>query len=266
MSVAKTLRHVLPAAILAGWSVALAGCAHPPAEPEARAEHERNNDPAEPTNRVIFKGNKFVDDNALQPVARAYQEHLPSRVQKSVHNFASNLGQPAVALNDVLQGNFSRGWNTVQRFVINTTVGGAGLFDVATDWDRPGHQADFGQTLGVWGVGTGPSVQLPLLGPSNVRDSVGKVVDFVANPVSLVPGGTIATIDTAAKGAGIVDGRARALGVTNALERESFDYYAALRAAAAQRRAALVAEGRAGEVGGGGRAPDAVSNDAPATD
>ncbi len=249
MSVTEALRHVLPAAICFGWIVGLAGCAHPPVEPGARAEYERNNDPAEPTNRVIFEGNKFVDDNALQPVARAYREHLPSRVQKSVHNFASNLGQPAVALNDVLQGNFSRSWNTLQRFVINTTVGGAGLFDVATDWNRPGHQADFGQTLGVWGVGTGPSVQLPLLGPSNVRDSVGKVVDFVANPVGLVPGGALATIDTAAKGAGIVDGRARALDITDSLERESLDHYAALRAAAAQRRAALIAEGRAGDVG-----------------
>lgn len=266
MPVAIVLRHLMPAVICAGWVVAVAGCAHAPAEAEARAEHERNNDPAEPTNRVIFKGNKFVDDNALQPVARAYQKHVPGRVQKSVHNFTSNLGQPAVALNDALQGNFSRGWNTIQRFVINTTVGGAGLFDVATDWDRPGHQADFGQTLGVWGVGPGPSVQLPLLGPSNVRDSVGKVVDFVANPVALIPGGTIATVDTASKAAGIVDGRARALGVTNSLERESLDYYAAVRAAAAQRRAALVAEGRVGEVGDAGMNPQTPPGASPATD
>jgi len=249
MPVFQTLKRLLPAAICAGWAVAFAACSHAPAEPEARAEYMQNNDPAEPTNRVIFKGNKFVDDNAVQPVARAYQEHLPSRVQKSVHNFASNLGQPAVALNDVLQGNFSRSWNTVQRFAINTTVGGAGLFDVATDWNRPGHQADFGQTLGVWGVGPGPSVQLPLLGPSNVRDSVGKVVDFVANPVSMVAGGAIATADTVGKVAGVVDGRARVLGMTDTLERDSLDYYAALRSAAAQRRAALVAEGKAGEVG-----------------
>jgi phospholipid-binding lipoprotein MlaA len=248
MSISMVLKRLLPAAICAGSAI-LTSCAHPPTGPEARAEYERNNDPAEPTNRAIAKGNKFVDDNALQPVARAYQEHLPSRVQKSIHNFTSNLGQPTVALNDVLQGNFSRSWNTIQRFVINTTVGGAGLFDVATDWNRPGHPADFGQTLGVWGVGPGPSVQLPLLGPSNVRDTVGKVVDIVANPVSLIPGGTIATVDTAAKAAGAVDGRARALGMTDSLERDSLDYYAALRSAAAQRRAALVVEGKAGEVG-----------------
>lgn len=205
------------------------------------------NDPVEPANRVVFAGNKFVDDNALKPVAQVYQEHVPDRVQKSIHNFASNLGQPAVALNDVLQGNFSRGWNTIQRFAINTTVGGAGLFDVATDWDRPGHKADFGQTLGVWGIGPGPSVQLPLLGPSNVRDSIGKVVDIVASPTNMI-GGAAATVGMVSGAAGAVDGRARMLSATDSLERHSLDYYAASRDAAAQRRAALVGEGRAGEV------------------
>src|SRR5216684_4125746 len=223
-------------------------CAHRPADPEARAEYERNNDPAEPTNRVIFAGNKFVDDNALQPVARGDQDYVPGRVRKSLHSFVSNLGQPAIAVNDVLQGNFSRSWNTLQRFVINTTVGGAGLFDVATDWDRPGHLADFGQTLGVWGIGPGPSVQLPLFGPSNVRDSVGKAVDLLTNPTNFIPGGAAATISTASGGVGFIDRRSGLLSTTVPLEHESLDYYAALRSAAAQRRAALVAEGKAGAV------------------
>jgi len=111
-------------------TLTVAACAHPPADPEARAEYERNNDPAEPTNRVIFSGNKFVDDHALQPVARGYQTHVPDRVRKSIHNFVSNLGQPSIAVNDALQGNFSRSWNTIQRFAINTTVGGVGRFRV----------------------------------------------------------------------------------------------------------------------------------------
>jgi phospholipid-binding lipoprotein MlaA len=227
---------------------ALAACAHAPADANARSEYERNNDPAEPTNRVIFAGNKFVDDNALQPIARGYEDYVPSRARKSLHNFVSNLGQPAIAVNDVLQGNFSRSWNTLQRFVINTTVGGAGLFDVATDWDRPGHLADFGQTLGVWGIGPGPSVQLPLFGPSNLRDSVGKVIDTVSNPTNFIPGGAAATVSTATGGVGFIDGRANLLSTTVPLEHNSLDYYAALRSAAAQRRAALVAEGKAGEV------------------
>jgi phospholipid-binding lipoprotein MlaA len=222
----------------------LAACAQVPTDPEARAEYERINDPAEPTNRAIFSANKFVDDHALQPVARGYENNVPARLRKSIHNFVSNLGQPAVAVNDVLQGNGRRAWNTTQRFAINTTVGGLGFFDVATDWNRPGHSADFGQTLGVWGVGTGPSVQLPLLGPSNVRDSVGKVADLVTDPASLI-GGPIAV---ATGGAGFVDGRANMLKTTDNLEKLSVDYYAALRSAAAQRRAALVAEGKAGVV------------------
>ncbi len=249
MPLSTHLKHLLTAAICSCPAFAFTACAHPPATPEARVEYEGHNDPAEPANRVVFRGNRFVDDNALQPVARAYKEHVPGRVQKSIHNFTKNLSQPTVALNDVLQGNLSRSWNTIQRFVINTTIGGAGLFDVATDWDRPGHEADFGQTLGVWGVGPGPSVQLPLLGPSNVRDTVGMVVDIVANPTTLIPGSAITTVNTVATGAGVVDGRARALGATDTLERDSLDYYAAARSAAAQRREALVTEGKAGEVG-----------------
>jgi phospholipid-binding lipoprotein MlaA len=233
---------------LAGSVVAFTACAQVPTEPEARAEFKRNNDPAEPTNRAIFAGNKFVDDDALQPVARAYQEHVPGRMQKSVRNFTSNLAEPAVSVNDVLQGNFSWSWNTIQRFAINTTVDGAGLFDVATDWNRPGHSADFGQTLGVWGIGPGLTVQLPLLGPSNVRDGIGKVVGFVASPTNFIPGGAAATVGIASGAAGAVDGRARTLRATDSLERNFPDYYAASRAPAAQRRAALVAEGKAGKV------------------
>jgi phospholipid-binding lipoprotein MlaA len=256
--------RTLASGIALASAFALVACAHPPAEPQARAEYERNNDPAEPTNRVIFAGNKFVDDNALQPVARGYEDYVPGRVRKSMHNFVSNLGQPAIAVNDVLQGNFSRSWNTLQRFVINTTVGGAGLFDVATDWDRPGHLADFGQTLGVWGVGPGPSVQLPLFGPSNVRDSVGKVIDLVSNPTNFIPGGAAATVGTATGGVGFIDGRAALLSTTVPLEHNSLDYYAALRSAAAQRRAALVAAGKAGDVGVSKDAAPAALAPAPA--
>ncbi|MEA2780376.1 MAG: phospholipid-binding lipoprotein MlaA [Rhodospirillaceae bacterium] len=238
----------LASGIALALTLALAACAHPPTDPEARADYERNNDPAEPTNRVIFAGNKFVDDNALQPVARGYEDYVPGRVQKSVHNFVSNLGQPSIAVNDGLQGNFGRSWHTIQRFAINTTAGGAGFFDVATDWNRPGHFADFGQTLGVWGVDPGPSVQLPLFGASNVRDSVGKVADLLMNPINFVPGGVVTNIQIAGGGAGLIDGRADLLSTTDALEHNSLDYYAALRSMAAQHRAALVAEGKAGDV------------------
>ena len=237
-----------PSAVVLALPLALAACAHAPEDPEARAEYNRINDPAEPTNRTIFAGNKFLDDHAVQPVARGYQDYIPGGVRKSIHNFVSNLGQPSIAVNDVLQGNFSRSWNTVQRFAINTTVGGIGLFDVATDWDRPGHVADFGQTLGVWGVGPGPAVQLPVFGPSNVRDSFGKLADVLTNPANLASGGAVAAISATSGAAGFIDTRAGMLSTTDPLERNSLDYYAAVRSMAAQRRAALVAEGKAGDV------------------
>ena len=226
--------------------LSLLACAQVPTDPAARTEFRRNDDPAEPTNRAIFAANQFVDRNALQPVARGYEDHVPRFARNRVHDFISNLGQPSVAVNDLLQGNTARAWNTTQRFVINTTVGGAGLFDVATEWNRPGHDADFGQTLGVWGIGPGPAVQLPLLGPSDVRDSVGKLAGLVTNPTTFISGGAAAAVGAASGGLGVVDGRANLLGATDALQRSSLDYYAALRSAAAQRRAALVAEGKAG--------------------
>ena len=224
----------------------LVACAQVPTDPDARAAYDSANDPAEPTNRTIFAANQFVDRNAMQPVARAYEDYVPSRARKSLHNFVSNLKEPGVAINDTLQANFSRAWNTTQRFVINSTIGGAGFFDVASDWNRPHHDADFGQTFGVWGIDTGPSVQLPLFGPSNVRDAVGKVGDFLADPLNFIPGGTMTTIGAAGTGVGVVDGRADLLGTTDSLEQTSLDYYAALRSMQAQRRAAFVEEGKAG--------------------
>jgi len=132
--------------------------------------------------------------------------------------------------------------------VVNSTVGVGGLLDVGTDLDLPRHAADFGQTLGVWGVGPGPAVQLPLLGPSNTRDTVGTVAALFANPLSFIPGSVITGVVAGGTGAGVVDGRANLLETTDALEASSLDYYASLRSAQAQRRAAMIEEGRRGAV------------------
>jgi phospholipid-binding lipoprotein MlaA len=227
---------------------ALTACAGSTASPQARAEMDQANDPAEPLNRKIFGVNQFVDRNALQPVARGYTAYVPRPVRGTLHNFLSNLEQPAILINDTLQGNVSRAWNTTQRFAINTTIGGAGLFDVATDWHRPAHAADFGQTLGVWGVGPGPAVQLPLFGPSNARDSVGKVVSVALNPATYLTSGAAVAVSAASTGIGVVDARAALLPATDQLQKQSLDYYATLRSVAAQRRADLVEQGKAGFV------------------
>lgn len=223
--------------------LALAACAEVPTDPVALAEYKEANDPAEPTNRAIFAANYFVDRNLLQPVARAYTDYMPEAAKRSIHNFGENLGAPEVLVNDALQGNFAKAWTTTRRFVVNSTVGGAGFFDLASDWGLPHHSADFGQTFGVWGMGTGPSLQLPLLAFSNMRDASGSLLSFVANPLGYIPGATISDIRLASGALGLADSRARLLPVTDNLESTSVDYYAALRSVTASRRAALVRQG-----------------------
>ncbi len=242
-----------------GASLSVAACASAPADPAARAAYDQANDPAEASNRAVFGANQFVDRNALKPVARAYRDNVPDGVRRGVRNFATNLAEPRVLINDVLQGNANRAWNTTRRFAVNTTVGGLGLFDVATGWRLPHHQADFGQTLGVWGVGPGPDVQLPLFGHSNARDAVGTAVNFAANPLTFATGGVgsaLGTANTVGIGAGVVDGRAGLIDTTDALEAGSLDYYATLRSINAQRRATFVEEGRIGAVRARSAAPE----------
>lgn len=220
--------------------LALAACSSRPS-PSAGAQEVH--DPAEGVNRGIFAANQFVDRNLLAPVARTYRDNVPQAVRSSVGNFAGNLRQPGVMTNDLLQGNMSRAWTSAQRFVVNSTAGAGGLFDVAGDHlGLPGHEANFAQTLGVWGVGPGPAVHLPLLGPSTVRDATGMLLGSFTNPLTFIPGGVMTTVSMAGRGTGMLSGRANALEATDALA-NSLDPYAAMRSAQAQRSARLVEEG-----------------------
>ncbi|ACB96187.1 MlaA family lipoprotein [Beijerinckia indica] len=226
--------------------------------------NDSTNDPAESVNRTIFKGNKAVDDYVMRPIARTYLDYVPEGARKSIQNFVRNTGEPTVFVNDVLQGNGRRAWNTTQRFAINTTVGAAGLFDVASMWEKPFHKADLGQTFGVWGIDAGPSVQLPLLGPSNVRDTVAAVVTSVASPFGFVHGGAMNVVSYAQKGVGgvgAVNSRAESLSKTDALEKSSQDYYASTRLVKARERAKLIEEGKIGLVSQSGSSiADAPNN------
>ncbi len=207
-------------------------------------------DPGEPVNRVIFAGNRVADDYIIAPVARGYRDYVPQPVRRSVGNFVSNFRSPTVLANDLLQGNVRRAWTTTQRLVVNSTAGVGGLFDVAAELDLPPHDADLGQTFGVWGIGPGPAVQLPLLGPTNMRDATGRIVSLVANPLSLiVPGETVSAIGQGTTAAGLVHGRSGQLEATDALQASSLDYYTSLRSVEAQRRRAFVAEGIRGGPG-----------------
>lgn len=137
------------------------------------------NDPWEPVNRAIYVFNSEVDRYILLPLIKGYKTAVPSPVRSGIHNVISNLNEFQVFVNSILQGRVESSLITVHRFLINSTVGLVGIFDVASYSDGlQGQRADFGQTLGLWGFQNGPYIVLPLLGPSNVRDTFGRAGDI----------------------------------------------------------------------------------------
>ena len=139
-------------------------------------------DPFEPLNRGIYKFNDGADALVIKPAAQFYEAIVPQFMRTGVGNFFSNLNDVIVALNSLLQGKFSQAGADVARLAVNTTVGVLGLFDFATGMGLEKHDEDFGQTLGYWGIGDGPYIVLPILGPSNLRDTVGWVGDYFTDP------------------------------------------------------------------------------------
>tara|TARA_B100001758_G_C18407132_1_gene612892 strand:+ start:876 stop:1574 length:699 start_codon:yes stop_codon:yes gene_type:complete len=136
---------------------------------------EEVNDPFEELNRKTYEFNEKLDSKILKPTAQAYSK-LPPPVKKGVTNFFNNLEEVDTSVNQLLQGKPKKSINDITRFVINSTIGIAGLFDVATKMGLERHEEDFGQTLAVWGVGEGPYIMLPLLGPSTLRDTLSRPV------------------------------------------------------------------------------------------
>ncbi|MGE3141899.1 MAG: VacJ family lipoprotein [Hyphomonadaceae bacterium] len=152
--------------------------------PEAEAQRPAGaiSDPFEGFNRSMYRFNDALDRAVLEPVAKGYRAVTTGPVRAGVRNFLRNLSSPVVFVNDALQADAPRAGVTAGRFAINTTVGVLGVFDPAEHAGLHRHEADFGQTLGVWGVGSGPYLYLPLLGPSSVRDGVGRIVDIAFDP------------------------------------------------------------------------------------
>lgn len=208
-----------------------AGCAHsPPGDPQ---------DPLEPVNRQIYRFNDTLDRYAARPVAKAYRDYTPSPVRRGVGNFFSNVRYPITIVNSYLQGKFHDGTSDLARFVVNTTVGFVGLVDVATPLGLEEHDEDFGQTLGVWGLGQGVYLMLPVLGPSTGRDLAGDGVDQFTNPLNLVD-------DTATRfalqAAYLIDLRAGFLGFDRSV-RNAFDPYIFVRTAYLENRLGEVHDG-----------------------
>jgi phospholipid-binding lipoprotein MlaA len=154
---------------------------------------------------------------------------LPDEVEGFIGNFAENLGQPSVAVNSLLQGDFKGAGISTSRFLTNTVLGAGGFFDVASEFQVPEHSTDFGETLYVWGVGEGAYVELPGLGPSTVRNATGKVVDLFTNPLSYAVDGPERYYGTAASAASRLSDRGRFADTIDALLYESADSYAQAR-------------------------------------
>lgn len=142
----------------------------------------KNPDPWEGMNRGIYRFNDVLDRYALKPVAKGYKAITPEIVRTGITNFFANLRSPLVVMNDLLQGKVKQAGADTLRFVVNSTVGVVGVLDVGARINLPLHDEDFGQTLGVWGVPSGPYFVMPFFGPSSVRDAFGFGVDAVANP------------------------------------------------------------------------------------
>ena len=198
------------------------------------------NDPLEDVNRAVFEFNQVIDSIILKPVAELYVFVLPEEARHRIANILKNLGEPLNLVNNLAQGKFERAGSTLTRFSINSTIGVGGIFDVATDWGYERTPEDFGQTLVSWGLGEGPFLMLPLLGPSNPRDAVGFGVELVTDPMGFL------LTDEAGLARSITSGvsqRAAYLDELESVERTSVDFYAALRELYRQYRATEIRDG-----------------------
>lgn len=211
-------------------ALALAACAHtPPDDPS---------DPLEPVNRAVYGFNETADRWVLRPVAKGYDWVMPDWGRARVRDFFGNLFYPTVLANDLLQLKLEAAALDVARLVLNSTFGLAGLFDVATPLGLPANDEDFGQTLGYWGVGPGWYLMLPLLGPSDNRDLIGRAGDAGTDPTAYIGSWTgigLSALDT-------VEDRAQFLGADRMLEQQ-IDRYVFVRTFYLQNRLNLVHDG-----------------------
>ena len=208
---------------------------------EAGIDENGDIDPLEAINRPIFEANLFLDRWLLRPVTRVYIETVPPPGRRGVSNFLQNLRTPVILLNDFFQGEMSRAGATFGRFFINTVFGLGGLVDTADALGLPGHEEDFGQTLGSYGVGGKPYLMLPLIGPSNPRDVVGRVGDILMDPLTYLTPDELSEIET---GINLVNDRSQVIDETDSLEATSIDYYAAVRSFYYQNRNFEISNGR----------------------
>jgi phospholipid-binding lipoprotein MlaA len=197
-------------------------------------------DPLEPSNRSIFTFNRWIDRWLLDPVTRAYGAVFPGPVKRSIRNFFANLGEPATIFNDLLQLEWKDAGVSGGRFVFNSTIGIAGLFDPAARVGLPHHRSGFGQTLALAGTPSGAYLMIPVGGPNTVRDGLGALSDMTMHPLTWFLGPTNLLIYGIYGGSQGLSIREKHVEELNALREGSVDYYAALRNAYYQNRMAEV--------------------------
>lgn len=232
-------RHFIAVSLLALLS--LSACSSVPVTKTDKVEAQRDNDPIESVNRAIFDVNDFLDRLLIRPLAELYRFWTPNYLRDRVASILKNMGEPVVMANNLMQGEFKNAGTTLGRFLVNTTAGVGGMYEVANSlgWQR--QEGDFGQTLHVWGMGEGPYLVLPLFGPSNVRDAIGMGVDTVLSPWKYaVKSGDTTIQDTftiADLSATALTRREQNIEGLDALREGSIDFYAQMRSVYRQYRA-----------------------------
>ena len=209
----------------------LAGCAG--IDNRDRDAYQDPRDPWERYNRDMFNFNESVDQTFIKPVAKGYKKVMPEALDRGVTNFFTNMDDVTSMVNNLLQFKLTHAASDFGRVAINSTLGLLGFFDVATNMNLPRYDEDFGQTLGTWGVNSGPYLVLPIIGPSSTRDGVGFVADWYTNPTTYVqPDGVLWGL----KGLNLIDTRADLLGASRVLDQAALDRYEFVRDAFLQKR------------------------------
>jgi phospholipid-binding lipoprotein MlaA len=216
----------------------VAGCATTKSGQDADAV--TISDPFENVNRFFFALNQRLDRNAGRPAATAYRNTVPQYVRGSLHNLLDNLGGPVTVANDLLQIRIEEAGVAAGRFLVNSTIGVAGIFDVATDWGMPARNRDFGETMGTYGVPPGPYLVLPFRGSTDVRDFAGNYIDGYVSPLRYVRYDGREYVGLMKSTLGSMDNRATNLVTFRDIERASVDYYATMRTWYLERRARLI--------------------------
>ena len=204
-------------------------------------------DPNEEENRKAFELHQKLDKNLFKPLAKAYRDVVPEGGRKAIKNFLHNLETPTVLINDVLQGEQERAGTTVNRFVINSTVGFLGFGDPATDLGYERHLEDFAQTLAVYGVESGPYSYSPIFGPTTERHTTGRVVDFLTHPLTWYFSDQDATVGLTYGATRVVSTREDLLDALDDIEMDSTDYYVSIRSMYRQMRENQINNGLFGD-------------------